>query len=152
MEVLINNRQNKHKIPQKRIKQTARAILNALDCPEAELSILLVDDQQIEKINLEYLNREGPTNVIAFPMREGEFIELAPHLLGDVVISVETACREANLAGISLQKRFDQLLIHGILHLMGYDHEKTQKEARRMEKKSSELMKMLDSAADNLNN
>lgn len=85
-------------------------------------------------------------------MREGEFIELAPHLLGDVVISVETACREANLAGISLQKRFDQLLIHGILHLMGYDHEKTQKEARRMEKKSSELMKMLDSAADNLNN
>jgi len=150
MEVLISNRQDKHKIPQKRIKQTARAILDALDCPDGELSILLVDDQQIEKINTEYLNREGPTNVIAFPMREGEFSELTPDLLGDVVISVETAGKEAETAGISMQKRFDQLLIHGILHLMGYDHEKTRKEATRMEKKSSELMKMLGAAIDNV--
>ena len=150
MEVLISNRQDKHKIPQKRIKQTARAILDALDCPDGELSILLVDDQQIEKINIEYLNRKGPTNVIAFPMREGEFSELTPDLLGDVVISVETAGREADTAAISMQKRLDQLLIHGILHLMGYDHEKARKEATRMEKKSSELMKILDVAADNV--
>jgi probable rRNA maturation factor len=115
-----------------------------LDCPDGELSILLVDDQQIEKINIEYLNREGPTNVIAFPMREGEFSELTPDLLGDVVISVETASREADTAGISMQKRFDQLLIHGILHLMGYDHELTREEAKRMEEKSNSLLAILD--------
>jgi len=90
--------------------------------------------------------------VIAFPMRAGEFSELTPDLLGDVVISVETAGREADTAAISMQKRLDQLLIHGILHLMGYDHEKARKEAARMEKKSSELMKMLDATFDNANN
>jgi probable rRNA maturation factor len=115
-----------------------------LDCPDSELSILLVDDQQIEKINIEYLNREGPTNVIAFPMREGEFGELTPDLLGDVVISVETAGREADTAGISMEKRFDQLLIHGILHLLGYNHELTREEAKRMEEKSDSLLAILD--------
>jgi probable rRNA maturation factor len=144
MEVLIDDRQNKYKISAKKINQTARAILNALDCPDAELSILLVDDQQIAKLNTEYLNRKGSTNVIAFPMREGQFGDITPNLLGDVVISVETACREGNAAGIGMQKRVDQLLVHGILHLLGYDHEKTAKEAKRMEKRSEALQQMLD--------
>jgi probable rRNA maturation factor len=103
-----------------------------------------VDDQQIAKLNTEYLNRKGSTNVIAFPMREGQFGDITPNLLGDVVISVETACREGNAAGIGMQKRVDQLLVHGILHLLGYDHEKTAKEAKRMEKRSEALQQMLD--------
>ncbi|UCE53765.1 MAG: rRNA maturation RNase YbeY [Desulfobacterales bacterium] len=148
MEVQINNRQNKHKISVKKIQQTARAILNALDCPDGELSILIVDDQQIAKLNTEYLNRKGPTNVIAFPMREGQFADITPNLLGDVVISVETACREGNASGISMQKSFNQLLVHGILHLLGYDHEKTAKEAKRMEKRSEALQQMLDEKLD----
>ena len=82
--------------------------------------------------------------MIAFPMREGEFSELTPDLLGDVVISVETACREADTAEISMQKRFDQLLIHGILHLMGYDHELSPEEAKRMEEKSNSLLAILE--------
>ena len=144
MEALIDNRQNNLKIPLKKIQQTARAILGALDFPDGELSILLVDDQQIETLNIEYLNRKGPTNVIAFSMREGQFNDITPNLLGDVVISVETAKKEAHAANISMQNRFNQLLIHGILHLVGYDHEKTQKEAKRMEKKSNELLSMLE--------
>jgi probable rRNA maturation factor len=119
-----------------------------LDCPDGELSILLVDDQQIAKLNTEYLNRKGPTNVIAFPMREGQFADITPNLLGDVVISVETACREGNASGISMQKSFSQLLVHGILHLLGYDHEKTAKEAKRMEKRSEALQQMLDEKLD----
>ena len=115
-----------------------------MDFPDGELSILLVDDQQIETLNIEYLNRKGPTNVIAFSMREGQFNDITPNLLGDVVISVETAKKEAHAANISMQNRFNQLLIHGILHLVGYDHEKTQKEAKRMEKKSNELLYMLE--------
>jgi probable rRNA maturation factor len=144
MEVLIDNRQDKLKIPLKKIKKTARVILSALDFPDGELSILIVDDQQIANLNLTYLNRKGPTNVIAFPMREGQFNEITPNLLGDVVISIETAQQEADAAQISLQNRFNQLLIHGILHLLGYDHEQTREEAERMEKKSHSLLTMLD--------
>jgi len=114
-----------------------------LGCPDAELSILIVDDQQIAQFNQDYLNRNGPTNVIAFPMREGRFSEITPNLLGDVVISADTAKREGQSAGLNMQDRLDQLLIHGILHLCGYDHENTRTEARRMEKKTEELLKIV---------
>ena len=115
-----------------------------MDFPDGELSILLVDDQQIAKLNLTYLNRKGPTNVIAFPMREGQFNDITPNLLGDVVISVETAKNEAHEANRSMQIRFNQLLIHGILHLVGYDHETTHEEAQRMEAKSNKLLAVLE--------
>jgi len=118
-----------------------------LDYPDAELSILIVDDQQIAQLNHQYLNREGPTNVIAFCMRQGQFSDITPTLLGDVVISADTAHREAQSAGISMQDRFDQLLIHGTLHLLGYDHENTKAEARRMEKKAEELLKKIKATA-----
>ena len=143
MEVQIDNRQSNHRISKKKIRQTAIAILNALDYPDAELSILIVDDQQIAQFNRDYLNRKGPTNVIAFPMRAGRFSEITPSLLGDVVISADSAHREGQGAGFSMQDRLDQLLIHGILHLCGYDHENTKSEARRMEKKTEELLEII---------
>ena len=141
MEVLIDNRQSRHKISLKKIKQTVQVILDALDCPDSEISILIVDDPQIEEFNQQYLNRKGPTNVIAFAMREGEFSDLSPQLLGDVVISTDTAAREAQIASTSMERRFNELLVHGILHLMGYDHETSEDDARVMEDKSRELMK-----------
>jgi probable rRNA maturation factor len=124
-----------------------------LGYPDAELSILIVDDQQIAQLNRQYLNRKGPTNVIAFCMRQGQFAfcmrqgqfsDIAPNLLGDVVISADTAQREAQSAAISMQDRFDQLLIHGTLHLLGYDHENTAAEARKMEEKANELLQLLE--------
>jgi len=114
-----------------------------LDYPDAELSILIVDDHQIALLNRQYLNRKGPTNVIAFCMRQGQFSDITPNLLGDIVISADTAQREAQRAGISMQNRFDQLLIHGTLHLLGYDHENTADEARKMEEKANELLQIL---------
>ncbi|MBL6972288.1 MAG: rRNA maturation RNase YbeY, partial [Desulfobacterales bacterium] len=143
MGVLIDNRQNRYKIPLKKIQKKAQAVLSALDCPDGELSLLVVDDPQIAKLNKKYLNRNGPTNVIAFPMRQGEFANLTPQLLGDVVISVETAAREAKKSGISMQERFTQLLVHGVLHLFGYDHEENKQQARKMEEKSNELIKLI---------
>ena len=115
-----------------------------MDCPDGELSILIVDDSQIEALNKEYLNRSGPTNVIAFPMQEGEFSDISPNLMGDVVISVETAEKEGRMAGIGTEKRLTQLLVHGILHLLGYDHEKTEHESLLMERKSDELLEMIE--------
>jgi probable rRNA maturation factor len=122
----------------------AAAILNALDCPEAELSIVLVDDDEIAALNREYLQRSGPTNVIAFPMQEGAFGEISPHLLGDVVISLDTCQRESEGAAMPFEERLDQLLIHGILHLFGYDHVTNKADAERMAAKSDELLAAIE--------
>ncbi len=103
---------------------------------------MIVDDPQIEVLNRTYLNRCGPTNVIAFPMQTGRFSNITPHLLGDVVISIETAANEGESIGISMEKRFTQLLVHGILHLLGYDHEKTEQRAN-MEKKNNEILELI---------
>ncbi len=116
--------------------------------PESELSILIVDDQEIAKLNEEYLDRKGPTNVIAFPMREGEFSRVNAFLLGDVVISVETAAKEGKKAGIPMEDRIDELLVHGILHLFGYDHEATENEALKMEEKTRVLMNLIKELPD----
>ena len=95
------------------------------------------------ELNKKYLDRPGPTNVIAFPMREGPFCDITPNLLGDVVISLDTATREGQDAGITTVARFDQLLVHGILHLFGFDHETTAKEAQAMRIKEEELLNLL---------
>ena len=122
----------------------AQAILNALGSPEGELSILVIDDSEIQTLNKKYLNRPGPTNVIAFPMKAGDFSDINPQLLGDVVISMETAGREALQSEITTEKRFAQLLVHGILHLFGFNHEKNRQDARKMEIKSNELLKLIE--------
>lgn len=110
-----------------------------MDKAEAELSLVITDDAQIAEINHQYLNRSGPTNVIAFPMGDPEFPEVQPELLGDVIISVQTAEKEAVDAGYAVAERFTELLIHGILHLLGYDHETNDADARQMAEKSRAL-------------
>jgi probable rRNA maturation factor len=110
-----------------------------LGFPDAELSILLVNDAQIQDLNRHHLGQDKPTNVLAFAMREGEFSTLNPDLLGDVVISVETARRQSNRFGIDEMKTVILLMIHGILHLLGYEHEGTRKGAREMAIKQREI-------------
>ena len=105
--------------------------------------MLLVDDREIAELNLRYLNRSGPTNVISFPQNEGRDSGLNPELLGDVVISVETAAREAEAAGQGLEWALDRLVVHGVLHLVGYDHEPPEADAEGMEAKERELMDLL---------
>jgi probable rRNA maturation factor len=141
--ILIDNRQKQRKVQKTKIRKTAQALLNALGNPDGELSIVITDDPQIQALNQQYLNRQGPTNVIAFPMREGDFSDINPHMLGDVVISVDTAHREARDLGICFEDRFDFLLIHGILHLFGYDHETSKKDEKIMEEKSEELFELI---------
>ena len=91
------------------------------------------------RLNQEYLQRKGSTNVLAFPMTGGP----ASTLIGDVVISVETAMRESETVGESLEDTIDRLLIHGILHLLGYDHTGSLSEARQMEKEEKRLMAVM---------
>jgi probable rRNA maturation factor len=116
-----------------------------LGCPDdAELSILIVGDRVIRRINRYYLSRDCATNVISFSLLEGECGEVNPHALGDVVISADTAAREAEAAGTLFIERLSFLLLHGILHLCGYDHERSgEAEARKMAKKEKGLFRML---------
>lgn len=116
-----------------------------MDSSEAELSIVLTDDPGIEALNRQYRNRPSPTNVLAFPMQEGEFAGIQPDILGDVVISIQTAAMEASDLGVTVADRFKFLLIHGILHLMGFDHEAGDKEEQLMEEKSAMLFEMIQS-------
>lgn len=116
-----------------------------MGCPdETELSITITGDRAIHRLNREYLGKDRPTNVISFSLQEGEFGQLACHALGDVVISADTAAQEAARAGWSPYERLVFLLLHGILHLCGYDHERSgAAAARRMERKQQELWKLL---------
>jgi probable rRNA maturation factor len=117
--------------------------LAELGCPEAELSIVLVDDRRIRELNRRYLRRDRPTNVLAFAMQEGEFPALHPHLLGDLVISVETARRQSDRFGLDEGGMVILLLIHGILHLFGYDDEGSKKKAREMAARQQELLQLV---------
>jgi probable rRNA maturation factor len=143
MEILIEDKHGRHKIAHEKMKRKARTILNALGYLEGELSVVIVDDSEIAGLNKQYLGRSGATNVLAFPMQQGRFRGINPDLLGDVVISLDTTVREANDAGLSVERRFDQLLIHGILHLLGFDHEETPEQAQTMMLKEEELLRLL---------
>jgi pyridoxine 5-phosphate synthase len=107
------------------------------------VSLLLVEDREISRYNRRYLNRSGPTNVLAFSLREGLFPEINPGLWGDIVVSTETAAREAREAGISLLDRVLFLIVHGWLHLQGYDHERSQEEERLMELRTGEIVELI---------
>jgi len=144
MDILINNQHDQDETNLQEIRETAKIILDALGKAEAELSILVVDDLKIAELNRRYFHREGPTNVIAFPMQAGEFTQINPHLLGDVVISADTAAREGAIAGIGTAMRLRQLLVHGILHLCGYDHVASKPEALQMEKKADSLLQAIE--------
>lgn len=91
------------------------------------LSILLVDDEEISWLNSHYRNKQGPTNVLSFPLSDIPFQEL-----GDIIISVETAAREASEQSVSLHDRLTWLITHGLLHLLGHDHELGEQEAVAM--------------------
>lgn len=144
MKIAIENRQSRHQIRKRPLRSVARKILSASGCPDAQLSILIVDDVMIQEINRDYLNKDRPTNVISFAMQEGEGGGVQPDLLGDVVISAETAARDAAEAQTSFESELYFLLLHGILHLLGYDHERgSQAEAKRMEAREREIFSLV---------
>jgi len=114
-----------------------------LGCRDGELSVLFTDDRGIALLNKRYLDREGPTNVLAFPMSPGLPQDVPTGMLGDIVISVERAAQEAEQWEESHEDCIFRLLIHGILHLLGYDHEKSVEEARRMDREQARLMALI---------
>jgi probable rRNA maturation factor len=105
---------------------------------ESELSILLTDDNEIQRLNRHYRNIDRPTDVLSFSQRQGLFQDCPTALLGDVVISVPTARRQALEQGLDITTEVTRLLAHGLLHLMGWDHV-TPAEDRRMRRETDRL-------------
>jgi probable rRNA maturation factor len=118
-------------------------ILSGLDCPDAELSLTLVNDPAMCRLNHAIMQRRGPTNVIAVPLQGGPFPEIQSQVLGDVIISLETTRRQAQEHGWKFLELLDLFLVHGILHLLGYDHETTEAEAQRMAVRTRELFRLI---------
>lgn len=137
MAITLANRQRKVRVETAWLRSLGQATLHTLNRSQATCSVLLVDDAAIRDLNRSYRGVDAPTDVLAFPMREGRFGRLAPELLGDVVISAETARRQA--PGGKLRAELALLLVHGILHLVGYDHH-TAVARRRMWRKQRALL------------
>jgi len=126
---------------QARLERSARAILADVGEVSAELSILFVGDQRMRGLNRRYRGMDRTTDVLAFAMREAP--ESSAGLLGDVVIAVPTAARQAKEGQRSLDEELTVLLVHGILHLCGYDHERSEKEARRMHRRERMILRSI---------
>src|SRR5208283_1585572 len=135
--------QSRIKIRPAPIENAAKRTLNALGYTESELSVLIVDDSEMARLNQQYRQIDHTTDVLSFPMLEGEFSDIAPEMLGDVVISIETAKTISDETGTALESVLDLLLVHGILHLFGLDHEVGPDEAKQMKVKTEELLEML---------
>jgi len=142
-KVSVLNRQNRVPVDRRKIGTAARRILKALGYEGYELTVVLVDDLEITRLNRQYLRHNRPTNVISFPMMDGTPESLRSRVLGDVVISAETAQRDAGEAGEKTGDEILFLMIHGILHLTGYDHEGSAAERRKMETKEKEFFERL---------
>lgn len=124
------------------LSRAAESILAAVRESQSELSLELVGDRRMRRLNRMYRGKDRTTDVLAFPMRESH--NPCPMLLGDVVISVPTARRQAKESGRSVGDELAALLVHGVLHLCGYDHERSAREAMRMRRRETAIVKRLN--------
>jgi probable rRNA maturation factor len=122
------------------LARRARRVLAALGMPRAELSLALVSDAASARLNVAHRGKPGPTDVLSYSLLEGRHAAHRAELLGDVVIAVGVAARQAREHGHSLNDELLRLLIHGVLHLLGYDHERA-RDAKRMRAKERALWK-----------
>lgn len=142
---LINQYHNKGcQIHPGLLKNRGLQLLELLQCSEQSFNIVLVDDQTIAEFNLNYRQKKDTTNVLSFPAQDGE--EQFPGQedeLGDILISVDTAKIEASRENKSIHHRLTELIIHGLLHLLGHDHERSEDEALAMWDQEQELFQQL---------
>jgi probable rRNA maturation factor len=143
MEILIQNNQDQHPVDAALFQSQIGQILEKLDETECELSLLLTDDVEIQELNRTYRDLDKATDVLSFPQDEDAVNETGDTLLGDVVISMETAARQAEEHHLSFNEELILLAIHGILHLLGYDHERSPQDARIMQDKTQEVFENL---------
>lgn len=114
-----------------RIEASVRRLVKRSGIGPFEVSIALIRDSEMAELNAAHRGKEGPTDVLSFAALEGEFMPGTEHLFGDIVVSVDTARRQAKVLGHSLRKEVCALVAHGLMHLAGWDHERGPEEARQ---------------------
>ncbi|MCP4649827.1 MAG: rRNA maturation RNase YbeY [PVC group bacterium] len=137
-KIIIKNLQKK-RINQVKLKKLASRTLRHQGIEGAEVSVLLVDNTAIRKLNKQYLKKDRPTDVIAFRMQDGKFSDLNPNVLGDVVVSVEKAQICAREIGNNFEYELSMYLVHGLLHLAGYS-DKTKSGFLKMKRIQEEIL------------
>ena len=136
MPVEIIRRDDGKEFPSRKLKKVAQKVLEIVEQDQAELCLVLVANAEIRKLNAQFRKKDYPTDVLSFPA--GDCLPEGEPILGDVVISVQKAKAQSRERRLTLDEEMVTLLIHGIVHLLGYDHERSSKDARimvRLEKK-----------------
>ena len=140
MGITILNQQDLLKVPHSTLRRVARCVLEKFGEERSQLSIVLVSDETIATYNERYLSHQGPTDVISFPQRDGDIPSPRQELLGDVMVSVERAKAQAEEYGHGVEEELVLLVIHGILHLLGWDDQSPEDRAE-MEAQQLRLLK-----------
>ncbi len=140
MAMWVSSRVRRPSVRAQAVASLVTRMLRQLRQPHAEVSILFLGDRAMRRLNRTYRRKDQTTDVLAFAACEAGTIRSHLYGLGDVVVSVPTARRQARAAGHSLDQELILLLAHGILHLCGYDHERSPQEARRMFRKQAALV------------
>ncbi len=120
------------------LRRRIQSMIRVLDLKNKEISFVITNDKSIHELNRSYRGKNRPTDVLAFAMQEGEFTSLAENVLGDVIVSAETARRQAEERKVTLLEEVTMLSAHGLLHLLGWDHQ-TRAEDVRMRAETERL-------------
>ena len=143
MTILIRSTLKKNGLHLRGVRERLKKMIRAARLGNVEVSVLFVGDRAMRSLNRRYRRKDRTTDVLSFPFHEGAKRAVRPELLGDIVIAVPVAERQACDAGTGLAAEIDRLLVHGLLHLVGYDHERGPLEAKRMERRERELLEAL---------
>src|SRR2546426_5136947 len=140
MTIRIHNRQRIVAIDTAAVRERVLQIMVYLGRSDQELSVVFGSDRLLQELNRTYRHKDRPTNVLAFPQSPTYEGEPATPMLGDVIVALSTAAHEAHDLQQSLEERVVYLLLHGILHLLGHDHEGSVAQRRRMEALEREVL------------
>jgi probable rRNA maturation factor len=143
MAIYLSNRQKALPIEEAEIYRFLEILQNDLKCAEADVSVTVTDDAEIREINRQYRGKDKATNVLSFALEDAPPFPGAKRVLGDIVISAETIIKEAGPLGYTGREMFYFYLIHGLLHLLGYDHELGEEEEKRQEAETQRLFDLL---------
>lgn len=147
MDINVRNKCKSNIITTHRLKKITNNVLKLVleekGRSSAEVSVVFVDDGEMRNLNRNFRGVNKSTDVLAFPMNDGRFAAINPDLLGDIVISVPKAREQAEAHDHSIERELTVLLIHGLLHLMGYDHE-TDKEYQIMKDLENEFLMLVE--------
>lgn len=157
IKVMIRNNQKKVKLPvglRLLVRKCCQAVLVSENFDRsAEVSVSFVDNNEIRRLNSLYRDKDKPTDVLSFPLGENGVYDINNEtgavLLGDVVISIETAIKQAKMYNHPLEREVGFLTVHSMLHLLGYDHETSPLEAERMHEKEEMVLERLGVTRDN---